>query len=123
MNDMPVVITFDISSYPDPNERGRIQSMFQRLGWEQLGGSAYRYPPLGSEQPTEDWFTHVVPALMLFRCAVLASAGELTKLTLDVQSSTGYNPETRYGTLPQCGSDIELHKPSNTAFGKNQLRE
>jgi hypothetical protein len=41
---MPVVFTFDIKGAPS-NEYNRIQSFFERFGWENLGGSSYRYPP------------------------------------------------------------------------------
>ncbi len=45
---MPVTITFDIedASVKDVNDRGRIYAAFQRLGWENIGGSAWRYPAL-----------------------------------------------------------------------------
>ncbi len=61
---MPVILTLDVEN-AGPGEHNRIQSAFERLGWEALGGTAYRYPKLGAEQPTEDWFNHVIPALML----------------------------------------------------------
>jgi hypothetical protein len=46
---MPVVVTFDIQGAL-PIEHNRIQSFFTRLGWENLGGSSYRYPKLGSTE-------------------------------------------------------------------------
>src|SRR5438132_8367751 len=96
---MPAVITFDIKK-ATTKERNRVQSFFERLGWENLGGSSYRYPRLGSDQPTEDWFNHVIPALMLFRAFIVKGDVTLKKFTLDVQSSTGFNPESGYGTPP-----------------------
>ena len=65
---MPVTITFDIedASVQDVNDRGRIYASFQRFGWENIGGSAWRYPALGSQNISEDWFNHVIPALMYF---------------------------------------------------------
>ena len=50
-----------------PRELNRLRGAFERLRWEHLGNTAYRYPVLGSQEPTEDWFNHVVPALMLLR--------------------------------------------------------
>jgi hypothetical protein len=63
---MPVIFSFDIEG-ASSKERNRLQCMFERLGWGNLGGSSYRYPKLGTTPYTEDWFNHVIPALMLFR--------------------------------------------------------
>lgn len=120
---MPVVITFDIAAAP-PLERNRIQSFFERFGWENLGGSSYRYPRLGTrDQPVEDWFNHVIPALMLFRAYLLSSARQLTKCTLDVQSSSGYSPNAGYGNPPIAGNGVALYPPTNLAFGEQNLRD
>jgi hypothetical protein len=120
---MPVVITYELEG-ASPAERNRVQCFFERLGWENLGGSSYRYPRLGSDQPTEDWFNHVVPALMLFRASIVDGEMTLTKFTLDVQSSTGYSPDTGYGTLPvdTASADFKLYEPSNPHFGKRNLK-
>jgi hypothetical protein len=37
-NVMPITVTFDIHGAPPP-EYNRLQSMFERLGWENLGGT------------------------------------------------------------------------------------
>lgn len=119
---MPVVITFDIEGAPSV-ERNRIQSFFERFGWENLGGSSYRYPKLGTnDQPVEDWFNHVVPALMLFRSYIISSGRPLTKCTLDVQASTGYSPNTNYGSPPLNGAAAPLYQPTNVQFGEQNLR-
>ena len=52
---MPIVLTYELKAF-NTATRNRIQSLFERLGWENLGGSSYRYPQLGANQPTEDWF-------------------------------------------------------------------
>jgi len=44
--EVPVIVTFDVEG-AQPPEHNRIQSLFERLGWEALGGTAYRYPRLG----------------------------------------------------------------------------
>jgi hypothetical protein len=88
---MPVLLTYELEG-AETSEHNRLQSFFERLGWENLGGSSYRYPRLGTtDQPVEDWLNHIVPALMLFRAFVLKSNSKLKQLTLDVQSSSGYN--------------------------------
>lgn len=63
---MPIAMTFDIER-PTPLEQSRLRSAFGRLGWEHLGNTAYRYPKLHQPTAIEDWFNHVVPALMLLR--------------------------------------------------------
>lgn len=119
---MPIVVTFDIQGAP-PLERNRIQSFFERLGWQNLGGSSYRYPRLGTQdQPVEDWFNHVIPALTLFRQYLIESNRPLSCFTLDVQSTTGYEPSTGFGTAPATGQGIHLYQPTNSAFGERKLR-
>ena len=119
---MPIVITFDIEGAP-PQEHNRIQSFFTRLGWENLGGSSYRYPKLGTGEPVEDWFNHVIPALMPLRSYIRTSGRELTKFTLDAQSSCGYSSQGQFGNPPHAANDIELYEPGNPAFGEKNLRE
>ena len=120
---MPIVFTFDLSGAPSA-ERNRIQSFFERLGWQNLGGSAYRYPRLGIHvrNPVEDWFNHVIPALMLFRAYVLDSGRELPKFTLDIQSSAGRDRDSDFGTPPLTGGDIELYDTRQAQFGEKNLR-
>lgn len=129
---MPVVITFDIES-AEKNEYGRIQSFFERFGWENLGGTSYRYPRLGTaDQPVEDWLNHIVPALMLFRTFFISTGRTLKKFTLDAQSSSGYSPITNFGHAPTnevntaSSNDVnkfDLYDPSTQAFGKSNLLE
>ena len=119
---MPVVITFDLKG-AKPKEANRIQSFFERFGWENLGGSSYRYPRLGTDdQPVEDWMNHVIPALMLFRSYAITS-GKLTKYTLDVNTSTGYSPDSNYGRPAASGANAPLYEPKQVAFGKQKLKD
>lgn len=118
---MPVVFTFDIED-ADSSERNRIQSFFERLGWENIGGSAYRYPRLGTkDQPVEDWMNHIVPALMLFRTYIRSSGRPLPKYTIDVQSSSGRNTERKFGKGPLQGNKVKLYTPKSAAFGEKKL--
>jgi hypothetical protein len=141
-NPMPVLLTYDLEG-AGPAEFNRLQSMFERLGWEKLGGSSYRYPRLGTTgQPVEDWLNHVVPALMLFRTFVIKSSSDLRQFTLDVQSSSGYQKSTNFGSAPLSGSDMKtattkakkstakakkldkkIYTPTNTSFGEKNLIE
>jgi hypothetical protein len=124
---MPVTVTFDIER-PTPLELNRLRSMFLRFGWEHLGNTAYRYPKLHETDAVEDWFNHVVPALMLLRSfavSLLADGRSLKKFSLDVQSSTGYNPLTGVGTPPLSARDVRLVQPppGQLSFGLRNLRD
>ena len=91
-----------------------------RLGWEHLGGSAYRYPKLGAEHPVEDWFNHVIPALMLFRTLLRDNEIEVSKFTIDVQSSAGFSPHT-FGAPPKTLISDDLYPTHQQAFGEKRL--
>jgi hypothetical protein len=51
---MPITVTFDVRN-PTSAELNRIRGRVERLGWEHLGNTAYRYPKLHGQHPTEDW--------------------------------------------------------------------
>src|SRR5881398_1332896 len=111
---VPIIVTFDIHQ-PTSQELNRIRGCFERLGWEHLGNTAYRYPKLHGQHPTEDWFNHVIPALMMLRAFArhAATTGRnLCKFSIDVQSSTGFNPVTGVGTPPLPGGQIPFSQPS-----------
>lgn len=124
---MPITMTFDIVR-PTPLELNRLRSAFERLGWEHLGNTAYRYPKLHQHDAVEDWFNHVVPALMLLRAfavRLLTDGRSLKKFSLDVQSSTGYDPVTGVGTPPLAADDIDYEQPTrkNYSFGLQNLKD
>jgi hypothetical protein len=113
---VPITVTFDIQS-PTSGELNRIRGFFERLGWEHLGNTAYRYPTLDGQPFPEDWFNHVIPALMLLRAfahhAARSNRG-ICKFTIDVQSSTGFNPDTNVGTPPLSAAQITYSVPSTS---------
>jgi hypothetical protein len=122
---VPIIVTFDIHR-PTPQELNRIRGAFERLGWEHLGNTAYRYPKLHGQHLTEDWFNHVLPALMLLRAFArhAASTGrDIRKFSIDVQSSTGFNPVTDVGTPPLPAGGITYSQPSRSGrvFGQGRL--
>jgi hypothetical protein len=124
---VPITVTFDIAG-PTPAELNRIRGFFEWLGWERLGNTAYRYPKLHGQHPTEDWFNHVVPALMLLRAFArhaAATGRNIDKFSIDVQSSTGYNPLTGVGTPPLPADQITYSQPSRSGkkFGLQNLRD
>lgn len=90
---MPISVTYDIDDAADSNDRNRLRVAFQRFGWETIGGTAYRYPPLQTipaPPSLEDWFNHVVPALMYFRSLVEARGIPVTNFTIDGSVHTGW---------------------------------
>lgn len=124
---MPIIVTFDIDR-PTPLELNRLRSAFGRFGWERLGNTAYRYPKLHEHDTVEDWFNHVIPALMLLRVfavRLLATGRSLSKFSLDVQSSTGFDPVTGVGTPPVTAAEITFGQPPrrNHAFGLRNLMD
>ena len=122
---MAVVLTFDLTT-ADINDYGRLKAMFERFGWESLGGSAYRYPRLGThDRPIDDWLNHVVPALMLFRTYVTSRPdGTLQKFTIDTNSSSGYKRSTGFGSPPLVANEAAPYDPVNKGhFGKKNLRD
>jgi hypothetical protein len=124
---VPITVTFDIVR-PTPAELHRIRGFFERLGWEHLGNTAYRYPTLDNTQPTEDWFNHIIPALMLLRAFArhaAATGRDLRIFSLDVQSSTGFNPLTNVGTPPLPAAQITYSQPSRPGqnFGRRRLEQ
>jgi hypothetical protein len=123
---VPITVTFDIHR-PTPRELNRIRGFFEWLGWEHLGNTAYRYPKLHSQHATEDWFNHVIPALMLLRTFArhAATTGRnIRKFSIDVQSSTGFDPATNVGTPPLPADQIIFSQASRSgrAFGRQNLR-
>lgn len=101
---MPITLTFDIdqASIHDANDRTRIIACFERLGWEHIGGSAWRYPALGSQNVSEDWFNHVIPALMYFRSIVEHAGLDVYNFTIDAHSEAGH----RGRAAPPLGQPI-----------------
>jgi hypothetical protein len=122
---VPIVITFDLAR-PQSRELNRIRGTFERLGWERLGNTAYRYPPLGEDASlVEDWFNHVIPALMMLRALALHSAGTgrgLIRYTIDAQSSTGFSKEEDVGMPPQTADEIDYSRPSPSGEAMSQRR-
>jgi hypothetical protein len=122
---VPITVTFDIDR-PTSLELHRIRGFFERLGWERLGNTAYRYPKLHGQHLTEDWFNHVIPALMLLRAFArhAATTGRnIRRFSIDAHSSTGYNPRTRVGTPPLLANQITYSQPSRPGqnFGQQNL--
>lgn len=123
---MPVTITFDIedASVQDVNDRGRIYAAFQRLGWENIGGSAWRYPALGSQNISEDWFNHVIPALMYFRSLVEHAGINVYNFTIDAHSEAGHRGRANppLGAAIAAAANIEMYPSAYNSLSEQRLR-
>lgn len=125
---MPITLTFDIDqdSVQDANDRNRIILNFRRFGWEHIGGSAWRYPALGTTNVSEDWFNHVIPALMYFRSLVEHAGLRVYNFTLDAHSEAGHrgNANPPLGTPIQNADHILMYPPNmNDPAREAQLSE
>lgn len=118
---MPITFTFDLDQNTDPNDRTRINLAFRRLGWENIGGSAWRYPkfqPRANNHSPEDWFNHVIPALMYFRSIVENKGITVTNFTIDAHSVAGYRGRgtgniSRGNKIKMCNPGIDGRKLSS----------
>jgi hypothetical protein len=123
---MPITFSFDIeeSTVKDTNDRTRIQLAFLRLGWEQVGGSSWRYPCLGASHPSEDWFNHVVPALMYFRALVEHAGIKVTRYALDAHSAAAYkNGSAPIGSAILSAQSVVGYPPQLDASHEAKLSE
>ena len=127
---MPITITFDIddASVTDKNDRNRITACFQRFGWEHIGGSAWRYPALGTHNVSEDWFNHVIPALAYFRSLVCHAKLDVYNFTIDAHSEAGHRGRATppLGKSIQQAADITLYtaKPAyDGVLSEQRLRK
>jgi hypothetical protein len=116
---MPIMFSFDLGD-TEPVHYNRLQSMFERLHWQRLGGSCYRFPSVGRHNTPEDWLNYVVPALMMFRNYTLQHNVHVQRFSLDANASTGYSHS------PAFGSRMRRHPPLATpvgqAFARGHLR-
>lgn len=123
---MPITLTYDFdTSTVNSNDRNRINLALKRLGWENVGGSAWRYPEFTTDYTLEDWFNHVIPALMYFRSVVNARNITVTKFTLDVSSSSGYRQHTA-GEGVKRAQDIVMYPQAGAgeaALSEQRLRQ
>lgn len=116
---MPITLTYDFdeSTINDTNDRTRIIACFQRFGWEHIGGSAWRYPALGTANISEDWFNHVIPALMYFRSIVEHAGIGVYNFTIDAHSEAGHRGRATppLGEPITPGANLVLY-PANTTY-------
>lgn len=116
---MPITLTYDFEDETvlDANDRTRITACFQRLGWENIGGSAWRYPALGTENVSEDWFNHVIPALMYFRSLVEHAGINAYNFTIDAHSEAGHRgrADPPLGQAISAGGNLVMY-PANSTY-------
>ena len=116
---MPIMFSYELQQ-AQPEHHNHIQSAFERLGWESVGGSCYRFPTIGADPTTpEDWMNCVVPALMLFRSYALKRSLVIQKFSLDAQTSTGASG----GVLLHDGDHHPFDPGASNRFGEQNLRD
>lgn len=121
---MPITVTYDVENEGAvANDRNRVTACFRRLGWEHIGGSAWRYPALGADNPSEDWFNHVIPALMYFRSIAEHAGWNVTKFTIDAHSEAGYRANPAIGAPIQAADEIEMYPTDGQILSENRLRK
>jgi len=124
---MPITITFDLNSRTtDGNDRTRIRLAFQRLGWETIGGTAYRYPPLNAQQAQqlpEDWFNHVVPALMYMRALIEKKRIQVENFTIDAHTSTAWHGSAGPRILDTQSMPLAVPPTEDAALSETRLRD
>jgi hypothetical protein len=116
---MSIMFSYNLTGATS-DQTNRVQSIFERFGWENVGGSCYRYPPLQPTPPAEDWLNNVIPALMLFRAFILKQGITVERYSLDAQSSTGYSGS--YSNPIQAAGNIKLFTPKQPQFGLKHLK-
>lgn len=123
---MPVTFSFDLDNdrISDPNDRTRIQMAFLRLGWEHVGGSSWRYPSLDAEHASEDWFNHVIPALMYFRSIVEHGGLVVTRYSLESHSSAAYREGAKVVGAPiESAAVVKMYDPQKKEGHSDKLSE
>lgn len=120
---MPITVSYDLT-VADNNERNYVRSMFERFGWDRLGGSVFRYS-VTDDTGQEDWLNDVIPALMIFRSYCLAHKIKVNFFTLDASSVTrldASNSTAIVGTEPRNGKDLDLYAPTNVQSSEERIR-
>lgn len=113
---MPITVSYDLSNLKDQNDRTYLRSMFERFGFQRLGGSVFRYPCQG-QTGMEDWLNHVVPALMFFRSYALARGIQIKVLTIDAHSVSFLDqsdPAAVAGHPPVSADHVNWALPTNS---------
>lgn len=120
---MPIMFSYNFTGAA-PADNNKVQCVLERLGWERVGSSSYRYPPLNARAAPEDWFNRVIPGLMFFRAYALKNRDRIAVelFSIDAQTSTGRS--TNAGNAMTGGADIGLADPTSPAhFGEQRLRD
>lgn len=112
---MPITVSYDLSNLNDLNDRTYLRSMFERFGFQRLGGSVFRYPR-EDQTGMEDWLNHVIPALMFFRSYALARGIQIKFLTIDAHSVAlldQSDPAAVAGHPPVSAGHVNWVDPTN----------
>lgn len=104
---MPFTFNFDLEAIGS-DDRRRINIVFERCGWESVGGSSWRYPALGKREGPDDYFGQVHPALSFFKDLVSAKGANVATYSLVADSDAYYasRPSTLGGIRDEVGHPI-----------------
>jgi hypothetical protein len=124
---MPVTLSYDIAT-EDPNHRSYIRSMFERFGWQRLGGSVLRYSgrPIADGSYYDDWLNDITPSIMFLRSYVLLHNLHLKFLTIDAASTSFLDFTDQampVGHPPYTGAQLALVPPTNDQSSVKALRQ
>lgn len=108
---MPVSISFDISN-GTTDDFARIRMNFQRLWWEPVGQSSWRYPRLERRDQPEDFFNHVLPALEYLKTLAIERGGNISRYCLHIDSISDWRDgDEPVGTPILAADQLTLSVP------------
>ena len=125
---MPLTLTYDFSESGGTTHHNYVRSMFERFGWQQIGGSTFTYSGRKVRgQKEEDWLNDVSPSIMHFRSYLLKNKLKLNKFTLNAASFAILDHSLagkRVGRKPLSGTSLKLKRPPANArhSSENQIR-
>lgn len=113
---MSVIVAYDFQAAPGPQHYNRVRDVFEKLNWEHVGGSTYRYPKT-VPAAGEDWLNEVIPALMFFRSYVARHNLTLSKWVISAQSDLALHGNV---AAPLIAPNAQ-HPISTTTLNRHQV--
>ena len=89
-------ISYDVEG-TSSDHRTRIRLIFKRFGWQAVGGSSLRYPPVGQDERPDDLFGQVIPALWCFRSFVAAKGINVKAFSFSADAEADYREDLDLG--------------------------
>ena len=123
---MPVTISYDLQT-PYGNHGSYLRSMFERFGWERLGGSVLRYNgrQIGNRF-YDDWLNDIAPSITFFRAYIVQHNLTLKFLTIDCISTSFLDfsdLQAPLGNPPETGLNLTMRPPTNEQSAVGTIRD